>query len=296
MDWTGVLIGLAIGVVIGIPLVYLELKRQIRRARAAERRARTAERLAEIGAMTGGLAHEIKNPLSTIGLNAQLLSEAITDLQVDEQDKGRLVRRIDALRREADRLGGILHDFLRFAGEMKLDLRPNELNQIIDELADFYLPQAEHNGVSIRAELGAGPMPAMVDAPQLKQALLNLMINATQAMAGDASGRSKELILRTESGPAFDDGNEPSWRIHVIDTGPGIPAETRDQVFTPYFTTKSGGTGLGLPTTRRIVEEHGGVIAVHSEPGTGSDFTIDLPRGSPSQGTPAQTDGTNESS
>jgi len=267
MEPSGILLGLAIGVVAGVPLVYFELKRQIRRARAAE-----------LGAMNPRLAHEIKNPPSTIGLNAPPLSEAIADLQIEGSEKGRLVRRIDALRREADRLGGILHDFLRFAGEVKLDLRERDLNEIIDELADFYLPQAEHHGVSLRVEFGQPPMLAMIDAPQLKQALLNLMINATQAMAGDGSGRAKELILRTEEGPALADGRHRSWRIHVIDTGPGIDPETQQKIFTPYFTTKSGGTGLGLPTTRRLVQEHGGDIAVHSERGTGTDFTIDLPR------------------
>ncbi|HBS28840.1 MAG TPA: hypothetical protein DEB06_05190 [Phycisphaerales bacterium] len=118
----------------------------------------------------------------------------------------------------------------------------------------------------------------MLDAPQFKQAVLNLMLNATQAMeplrASDPA-RPRELILRTRRGPA-DDGM-PTWRLHVIDTGPGIPPETAAKLFTPYFTTKAGGTGLGLPTTRRLVEEHGGRIEVHSEPGKGSDFTITVP-------------------
>ncbi|MFU8829998.1 MAG: SDR family oxidoreductase, partial [Phycisphaerales bacterium] len=100
---SGVLIGLAIGVVLGVPVVWFELKRQIRRARVAERRARNAERLAEIGAMTAGLAHEIKNPLSTIGLNAQLLAESISDLSgVDEDERAGMRRRVGVLQREAE--------------------------------------------------------------------------------------------------------------------------------------------------------------------------------------------------
>jgi len=204
MLWTGIFLGLAFGVVIGVPLVFLELKRQTRRARLAERRARDAERLAEIGAMTGGLAHEIKNPLSTIGLNAQLLSESIGELTLDEYEKGRVLRRIDALRREVERLRDILGDFLRFAGAIRLDRRRVDLNQVVGELADFYMPQAQHKGITLRVEANAEPMPAMVDEKQIKQALLNLMLNATQAIEAlppsDSGGRARELILRT--GPA----------------------------------------------------------------------------------------------
>ena len=281
--WQGVLLGLAIGALVGIPLVSLALKRQTRRARLAERRALDAERLAEIGAMTGGLAHEIKNPLSTIGLNAQLLSESIAELSIEEHEKGRIMRRIDALRREAERLRDILGDFLRFAGAIRLDLRLVDLNEIVHELADFYMPQAQHKGVTMRVEPHNGPLRARADAKHLKQALLNLMLNATQAMEADsgapADGRPRELILRTGPGPRPASAGDPAtWAIHVIDTGPGIPPETLDRIFTPYFTTRSGGSGLGLPTTRRIVEEHGGRIDVVSTPGKGADFSITLPR------------------
>lgn len=283
MLWTGIFIGLAFGVIVGVPLVYLELKRQTSRARLAERRARDAERLAEIGAMTGGLAHEIKNPLSTIGLNAQLLSETIADSPLDEYEKGRLMRRIDGLRREVERLRDILGDFLRFAGSLRLEPHRADLNEIVEELADFYMAQAQHKGVTLRFEPHGQPMPADVDARHLKQALLNLMLNATQAMEVDADtardGRPRELILRTAPGPRLrDSARSPTWAIHVIDTGPGIPPDSLPRIFTPYFTTRSGGTGLGLPTTRRIVEEHGGAIDVVSEPGRGADFVITLPR------------------
>jgi signal transduction histidine kinase len=281
MLMVGVMIGLAAGAVAGIPLVYLALKRHLRRVSAAERRARDAQRLAEIGAMTGGLAHEIKNPLSTIGLNAQLLAEAIAALEIEESEKGRLVRRIDALRREVERLRDTLTDFLRFAGQVRLEPRPADLNTVVEELIDFYMPQAQHRGVSLRADLWREPLPVMLDASHFKQALLNLMINATQAMdaaPAAASAGQKELILRTRpaKGP---DG--PLCQVHVIDTGPGIPAETLGRIFTPYFTTKSGGSGLGLPTARRLIEEHAGSIEVHSEPGRGSDFVIILPRARP---------------
>ena len=293
MLWTGILIGLGIGLAAAALLLRPLVRRQELRARAAERRARDAQRLAEIGAMTGGLAHEIKNPLSTIGLNAQLLGEGIGELEgADEHDKARLQRRIDTLRREVERLRDILQDFLNFAGSVRVEPRPTDLNRLVEELVDFYQAQAEHHGVRLRAELApSSPAPmAQIDARHFKQAVLNLMINATQAMdaanplaqQGSEPARPKELILRIalaakKSGRA-DPGNPGSWELHVIDTGPGIAPEVVKSIFTPYFTTKSGGSGLGLPTARRLIEEHGGTIEVVTEPGKGSDFVVRVPR------------------
>ncbi len=283
---TGILLGLAIGALTAVAAAMLVIRGHVRRVRAAERRARAVERMAEIGAMTGGLAHEIKNPLSTIGLNAQLLAEGIEELPIAAEEKGRLSRRVGTLRREVDRLRGILTDFLRYAGDLRLDARPADVNTVVEELVDFFLPQAERQGVRLRADLAPGPLTATIDVGQIKQAALNLMLNAVQAMsegqAGDGQengGRARELILRTarESGPARD----LHVAVHVIDTGPGIPRESIGRVFEPYYTTKSGGTGLGLPTARRIVESHGGTLDVHSEPGRGTDFTIMLPASPP---------------
>jgi len=269
---------------LGLGVAALGARWQIRRSmaevRSAERRARSAERLAEIGAMTGGLAHEIKNPLSTIGLNAQLLAEAVDELPgdraVEPEVRQRLTRRLAALRREVERLKGILTDFLNFAGEIRLDLHEVDVNRVVDELADFFAPQAQQQGVRLRTELAPQPLPARLDASQLKQALLNLMLNAVQAMATakPERGDSKELIIRT-SGEV--DQGRPVIVVHVIDTGPGIDAEVIPRVFTPYFTTKSGGTGLGLPTTRRLIEAHHGRIDVHTELGKGTDFVVTLP-------------------
>jgi signal transduction histidine kinase len=275
----GVLIGLAVGIVVGVPIVWFELKRQIRRARAAERRARNAERLAEIGAMTAGLAHEIKNPLSTIGLNAELLSEAIADLPgLDDDDRSSLRRRVGVLQREAERLRDTLGDFLRFAGEIRLVRERRDLNEVVDELIDFFLPQAQHHNIRMRSELGRGPMEASLDASHFKQALLNLLLNAVQAMTegpGAESSRAKELIVRTTE---VETDVGPQWAVHVIDTGPGIPPDVSERIFTPYFTTKGGGSGLGLPTTKRLIEEHGGTIDVVSQDGQGTDFVVTIPK------------------
>jgi signal transduction histidine kinase len=279
---------LVVGLVVGAGIAALAARWQIRRslakAGAAERRARSAERLAEVGAMTGGLAHEIKNPLSTIGLNAQLLAEGVDEVPADRpiepEARQRLTRRISSLRREVERLRGILTDFLNFAGEIKLDLGPADLNKVVDELADFFLPQAQQQGVRLRVELSPAPLVGAIDAGLIKQAVLNLMLNAVQAMgagATAASNGSRELILRTTR--EQDSDGQALNVLHVIDTGPGIAPEVMEKIFTPYFTTKSGGTGLGLPTTRRLIEAHQGRIEVHSEVGRGSDFVVRLPGG-----------------
>jgi signal transduction histidine kinase len=285
MDWgLALLAGLVVGAGIAALAGRWQIRRSLARLREAERRARSAERMAEVGAMTGGLAHEIKNPLSTIGLNAQLLAEGVDELPadrpVDAEARQRLSRRISSLRREVERLRGILTDFLNFAGEIKLDAASADLNRVVDELADFFLPQAQQQGVRMRVELSPAPLSGAIDVPLIKQAILNLMLNAVQAMGpaggpGAAVNGSRELILRTAR--EADAEGHPTNVLHVIDTGPGIAPEVMGRIFTPYFTTKSGGTGLGLPTTRRLIEAHQGRIDVHSEAGRGSDFVVRLP-------------------
>ncbi len=278
----GFCVGAAALLLLVLPVFWWLLKRTRKRTETSARKARTTERLAELGMLTGGLAHEIKNPLSSVGLNIQLVQEDLTELARDAQSHsekvGRVRRRVDALARETQRLRDILDDFLRFAGRMKLDRVPVDVNQLVTELADFFLPQAQSMGVRLRTELSPSSLPVQADPSLLKQALLNLMINATQAMADARSGNkphggADELILRTHTaGPV----KNSSVIIDIIDTGPGIAADVLPKIFQPYFSTKKGGTGLGLPTTRRIIEEHGGSLHVHSDLGRGSDFSIHL--------------------
>ena len=235
-----------------------------RRAAALERRAVQAERLAEIGSLTGGLAHEIKNPLSTVQLNLQLLRE---DLLPENPAYSRLVSRLDTVARETARLREILDDFLRYAGRIELDRRPTELNQLLEELCDFFMPQAQLQRVQLRLKKHPAPVVAHVDPRLVKQAVLNLLINGLQAIQGGGAG---ELILAlTVQGR--------NAVIDVIDTGTGIPPEQVANIFTAYYTTKKHGTGIGLAMARRIADEHGGKIGVRSDVGKGSDFWIALP-------------------
>ena len=283
---TYLFLGIALGLLLAAPLAWWYSRRTELRVRELERAARSNERLAEQATMTRGLAHEIKNPLSTIGLNVQLLQEDLAEIEaaIDTESEpgrqvGRVRRRLEGLGREARRLRDILEDFLRFAGRMELDKQKVDANTLVDELAVFFEPQASEASVTLRMQLDAKPGTIKVDAVLFKQALLNLMINAVHAMADarkakQPHGGANELMLRTER---LRDRAGNRLLVHVMDTGPGIDAKTRSQIFQPYFSTKRSGSGLGLPTTRRIVEQHGGTLSVHSEPGQGTDFVIELP-------------------
>jgi signal transduction histidine kinase len=282
--------GLLLALSLAVPVFIWVARRTEKRVRQASRRALAAERLAELGKLTGGLAHEIKNPLSSVNLNIQLLQEDLQQIASDnqEQDKlesgdlddrlGRINRRFETMSREVHRLRDILDDFLRFAGRVKLDLVSIDLNELIDELVDFFTPQASAAGVRLRAQPNDRDSIIQGDTSLLKQAILNLLINAIQSMDQartdkTPSGGNDELLVRVEDDPKRGE----LWRIHVTDTGPGIEPEKAAKILQPYFSTKHNGTGLGLPTARRIIEEHGGTLSFHSEPGRGSDFVISLP-------------------
>jgi signal transduction histidine kinase len=226
-------------------------------------RARESERLAELGTLTGGLAHEIKNPLSTVQLNLQLLGE---DLDHDDPAYPRLSSRLKTVQKETARLRDIVDDFLRYAGRMELVKHSVELNGMIEELVDFFSPQAQLQRVQLRLRKSEGDVVALVDDRLLKQAILNLMINALQAMPENGG----EIILSARR-------QDDRAILEVIDTGRGMDAQTVSRIFDAYYSTKRSGTGLGLAIARRIVKEHGGDIRVTSEVGKGSVFEMSLP-------------------
>lgn len=225
------------------------------------------DRLAELGTLAGGLAHEIKNPLSTIALNLALLRE---DWEKGETPKEkRTLKKIALLEREVARLETIVNDFLRFAKGKELKLEPCDLNRVVQEVTDFIEPEAKRVGVQIRT-LFASDLPKVgLDRDAFRQALLNLFVNAREAMP-----QGGELLLRTMRGS---DNDVPEVCLEVTDTGGGMTPEVLDHCFDIYYSTKRGGTGLGLPTVRRIVEGHGGEISVQSESGRGTRFLIRFP-------------------
>jgi signal transduction histidine kinase len=261
-NWWLVLVGAFLAGSLGAMAGFWVARRRQARREAAER-ARTHEHVAELARLAGGLAHEIKNPLSTINVNLCLLAEDAA--RHHDEEHRRWLRRLQSVQAETHRLKTILDDFLRYAGKYELSLVPTDLRRIVGELVDFFAPQAEDARVVLRSALPESPVRCNLDEKLFKQALLNLMINAVQAV--DSGG---ELLIKVAA-------EDARAIVEVIDTGRGIPPDEMEKVFQVYYSTKKGGTGLGLPTTRRIVGEHGGTIRLESEPGKGTRFVIALP-------------------
>jgi two-component system, NtrC family, sensor histidine kinase HydH len=228
--------------------------------------------VALLSRLAGGLAHEIKNPLSTISINLALLEEewvkaggpgaAQRELTQREQ---RSVRRIKTLQREVQRMEAILEDFLRFARGAQINRAPQDVALLLHELLEFVEPENERAGIRQHADLPVGLPLVMIDETALKQAFLNLLKNAREAMPSGG-----ELIVRVRR-----DGN---WaEVSITDTGIGMAPETLEHCFDEYWSDKKGGTGLGLPTARRIIEEHGGTVHVVSERERGTSVSVYLP-------------------
>ncbi|MCY2967070.1 MAG: ATP-binding protein [Planctomycetota bacterium] len=231
---------------------------------ADDERQRLVDQYAQIAALAGGLAHEIRNPLSTISLNLELLVEDIA--QGDSPRDRRMLRKLQTVQRECGHLETILEDFLRFIRVGEIDLERTDLNEQVRQFVDFYQTEASAADVEISPHLGTDLPPVMLDQTLFRQALFNLSRNALQAMP---KGGLLELQTCVRDG----------WlELSLIDNGSGMNEETVKNIFKKvFFSTKPGGTGLGLPTVRRIVESHGGRISVDSAPGRGTRFTIAIP-------------------
>lgn len=217
----------------------------------------------EIATLAGGLAHEIKNPLSTIGLNMELLAEDFADAETPRERRAQA--KIAVVQRECQRLQNLLDDFLNFAKLRTVRLEPADLNEEIDRVIDFFRPQAEGANIEVVRFLDPDLPSVVLDRESFHGALINLVLNAQQAMPNGG-----QLMIRTRPtahGVALD----------LIDTGIGMDAKTQAHIFDTFFSTKPGGSGLGLPTTRKIVEALGGRILVQSEVGRGTQFTVELP-------------------
>lgn len=254
-------VGLAVGLTVAGALGVLASRRIKHRARELQQRTRQSARLAYLGSLAGGLAHEIKNPLSTLNINLQLLEE---DLE-HKANQAVIHRRLEGLRQEVKRLQEVLDDFLRYARGHVLQLEETSVNELIDEVLDFVGPELQQKKIAVIRGYAEKLPRCRLDRNLIKQTFLNIIINAEQAME-----RGGDLMVRTAL-------ERDRVRVEFIDTGPGIGAENLPHIWDVYFSTKKGGTGLGLPTARRIIEEHDGAIVVHSEVGRGTCFTIRLP-------------------
>ncbi len=235
--------------------------------RLGPKRIRFLVRLAD------GLAHEIKNPLSTMSINLTLLQEeweragSVRNPKQPERTprEVRSLKRIRTLQREVQRLEHILEEFLHYARGGEVNRRPEDISRIVQELLDFVEPEDEQAGIRHHVDLVPGLPLVLADEVQIKQAVLNLFVNARQAMP-----EGGELLVRVRR-------NATQVEIAITDTGMGMGPEKLERCFDEYWSDKQGGTGLGLATARRIIEEHGGTITVVAEEGRGTSFSISLP-------------------
>lgn len=220
-------------------------------------------RYTEIAALAGGLAHEIKNPLSTIGLNMELLAEDFADAQ-SPRDR-RAAAKITVVQQECRRLQNLLDNFLNFAKVRTVRFQAADLNEEVRRVLDFFAPQAVESQIELVCYLDPELPSVVLDRESFHGALINLVLNAQQAMP-----EGGQLVVRTQAIAA-------GVALELIDTGVGMDEKTAAQIFDAFFSTRPGGSGLGLPTVQKIVEAHGGRIWAESEPGRGTKFTIELP-------------------
>jgi signal transduction histidine kinase len=231
------------------------------------------DRLATMGRMAAWMAHEIRNPLAAIGVNAGLLAR-------DEKDRQRLELAGEILH-EVRHLNGIITQALDFVRSRPLNLRQTDLGALLREVVDPLAAQAD--GICVRWSLGRMG-PALLDETQLRNAIANLAKNSCEAMAGGGELRVRTRLVPNRAGRGVPEAfssqvarGERDIRIEIEDTGPGMPREVLDKVFTPFFTTKAGGTGLGMSIAQKAVTDHRGFLDIDSRPGKGTRFTITLP-------------------
>jgi two-component system, NtrC family, sensor histidine kinase PilS len=227
--------------------------------RAMEEQVQRSKRLAELGEVAAGLAHELRNPLASISGCVELLEDA----QLPEDDQ-RILR---IVQRETSRLDQLLRRFLEFSRPSPPQRRPVDVALVAAETLDAFGADPAAGGLAIERALA--PARVECDVDQLRQVLWNLVTNAAQALHD--SGRGSRVRVACEPLPAG------GARLTVEDDGPGIPAQDLQRIFTPFFTTKAKGTGLGLAVVQRIVDAHGGSVAVHSPAQGGARFTVRLP-------------------
>lgn len=219
-----------------------------------------SRRLAAIGRLTSGVAHEVKNPINAIVVHLEVLRQKLNQIDPDT------LRHMDVIGSEIRRLDRVVQTLVDFTRPVDLRLTELDLRKLVDEVVMLASPEAERLNVHIERETSHEPLLVRIDADLVKQAVLNIVINGVQAMSLDG-GR---LQVSTQ-------GNTELATITVRDEGPGIPAEIRDKIYNLYFTTKKGGSGIGLPMAYRVVQLHNGALEFDSVEGQGATFTLRIP-------------------
>lgn len=231
--------------------------------RAKEARLRRAESLAALTTLTAGVAHEIKNPLGSIGIHLELMKKEMSGKKQIETQK--VLENLLIIKEEVDRLNRIVMDFLFTVRPMNAELSYDELNRVVRELLDFMKFELSEAGITVDTDLTKTGPQILMDERYMKQAVLNILKNAISAMPD--GGRLRVQTVQK--------GNE--LLLKISDTGVGISDEHMDKIFEPYFTTKDFGSGLGLTLVYKIVKEHMGDIEINSKVGEGTSITLSFP-------------------
>jgi signal transduction histidine kinase len=218
-----------------------------------------------VEAIAAGIAHEVRNPLNALRINLSILEQELSEIVPDPSSH--VFEVIGKIANELRSLDGFVTEFLRYARPPRLKLEPVAVRALLQDLATFIDPECVRKGVSLSLAAEGGPENVVADGFQLKHAVLNLVLNALQATPSGGS-------VAIETG-----GDAERLDIAVRDTGEGIAEEALGRVFDAFFTTREGGTGLGLPIARRIVEAHGGTLTIRSREGEGTVASLSLPTG-----------------
>ena len=218
-----------------------------------------SRRLAAVGRLTSGVAHEVKNPINAIVVHLELLRQ-----KAKEQDPD-VRRHMDVIGSEIRRLDRVVQTLVDFTRPMELRLVDNDLARVLEDIVALATPDAEKHGVHVIRHIGPEPLPVKIDIDLVKQAVLNIMINGMQAMA---KGGNLTISAHRDDGEAL---------VEITDQGGGIPPEIREKIFNLYFTTKSGGSGIGLPMTYRVLQLHNGSLDFDSKVGEGTTFRLRFP-------------------
>ena len=217
----------------------------------------------ELAELAGSLAHEIKNPLSVIHMNIELLSEDLDEINSPVQRRSQ--DRVDIVRAQCERMEALLRDFLRYARLRDIDLVSGNLNHQVEQVLRAYQAQADASEIDVEKYLDPDLPSILLHSDSLQAALMNLVKNALESM--QPGGQLLARTYSTRTGVALD----------LIDSGSGVDDNTVLHMFEPFYSTKEGGSGLGLPTARKIIEAHGGRISVQSEVGRGTKFVLEFP-------------------
>ena len=261
----------------GIVVLLRDISQRLR----MEQRLERMDRMAVMGQIMAGVAHEIRNPLMGIGTSAEFLAE-------HSRERENSTRDIENIRREANRLEGLLKRMLSFARSEPPHRESVEVSALFEAALSMTRAQAAKKNIEIRTEVPDGLPPVFADRDQVHQVLLNVIINAIQAITGKHGTivLSARLLSGSEAGqvaevsvPALKVAGAEYCRLEISDDGPGMEADVLEHIFDPFFTTKPEGTGLGMAVCGRIMKSHGGMIDVISTCGQGTTVSLDLPVG-----------------